>query len=196
MTLLLVVRHAPTAWNEARRIQGRSDRPLSPAGRAAAARWRPPSEPRVVRWYASPLGRAMETARLMGLDAEPEPRLIEMAWGRWEGERLPDLRARLGAEMAANEARGIDFRPPGGESPRDVMHRVVPLLAVLAVAREDAGAVTHKGVVRALYALATGWDMRAREPDRVDWDAAHLFRLAPGGAPSVARLNIVLEAAP
>jgi len=196
MTLLLVVRHAPTAWNEARRIQGRSDHPLSPAGRTAAARWRPPSEPRVVRWYASPLARAIETARLMGLDAEPEPRLIEMAWGRWEGERLPDLRARLGTEMAANEARGIDFRPPGGESPRDVMHRVVPLLAALAVAREDAGAVTHKGVVRALYALATGWDMRAREPDRVDWDAAHLFRLAPGGAPSVARLNIVLEAAP
>ncbi len=195
MTLLLLVRHAPTAWNEARRIQGRSDRPLSDAGRAAAAQWRLPPEPRVARWYASPLKRAMETARLLGLDAEPEPRLVEMAWGRWEGERLPDLRARLGAEMTANEARGIDFRPPGGESPRDVMHRLAPLLAALAAAGEDVGAVTHKGVVRALYALATGWDMCAREPDRVDWDAAQLFRLAPGGAPSVARLNINLVAA-
>lgn len=192
MTRLLILRHAATSWNEERRIQGRTDRPLSPTGRAAARRWRVPSDIAVSRWLASPLRRAAETARLMGLDAALEHRLIEMAWGQWEGERLPDLRTALGAAMAANEARGLDFRPPQGESPRDVQHRLATLLADLAGTGDTVGAVTHKGVVRALYSLAVGWDMRTREPDAVDWDAAHLFRLVADGAPAVERLNIPL----
>jgi probable phosphoglycerate mutase len=38
----------------------------------------------------------METARLLGLEPEPEPRLIEMDWGAWEGRSLAALRAELG----------------------------------------------------------------------------------------------------
>ena len=68
---------------------------------------------------------------LLGLDPRPEPRLVEMAWGEWEGRRLADLRAELGDAMIENEARGLDFRPPGGESPRDVQERLKPLLACL-----------------------------------------------------------------
>lgn len=192
MTRLLVVRHAETAWNQARRIQGRADPPLCEAGRAEAGRWRVPADIAVSRWVVSPLVRAVETAGLMGLDAATDARLAEMDWGQWEGRRLSELRAELGRAMAANEARGLDFRPPGGESPRDVQGRLMPLLADLAGADGTVGAVTHKGVIRALYALAVGWDMRAREPDRVDWDAAHLFALGPDGAPSVERLNIPL----
>jgi broad specificity phosphatase PhoE len=36
MTALLVIRHAPTDWNEAGLIQGRADRPLSHSGRVRA----------------------------------------------------------------------------------------------------------------------------------------------------------------
>ena len=39
-------------------------------------------------------------------------------------------------------------------------------------------AVTHRGVIRAIFAEATGWDMRGKPPARLEWDAAHLFTLA------------------
>ena len=92
--------------------------------------------------------------------------------------------------MAENEARGLDFRPPGGESPRDVQARLRPLLA-----RLDGRTifVTHKGVLRALYALATGWTMTGKPPQKLLDGRAHAFAVAPDGTPSVAELNIPLE---
>ena len=62
-------------------------------------------------------------------DATVEPALIETDWGHWEGRTLAELRQRHGGEMAALEARGLDFRPPGGESPRDVQARLASWLA-------------------------------------------------------------------
>jgi len=116
-----------------------------------------------------------------------------MRWGLWEGETLAGLRARLGAEMAAAEAAGVDLRPPGGESPREVQARIRPMLAEIAQRDRPTAAVTHKGVIRAVLALATGWDMRDKPPHRLDWSAAHLFRLDASGKPRIARLNVALE---
>ncbi|MFQ5785731.1 MAG: histidine phosphatase family protein [Alphaproteobacteria bacterium] len=193
MTRLALIRHAATAWSETGRIQGRTDVPLSPAGRAAAARWRPPPEIAGARWVTSPLARARETAALMGVaDCTIEPRLGEMSWGRWEGRRLAELRAELGREMAENEARGLDFRPDGGESPREVQARLAPWLAEVAARRDTVAGVTHKGVIRAVFARAAGWNMTGRPPVRLAWDRAHFFELAADGAPVVARLNLAL----
>ena len=193
MSRLLVIRHGVTAWNEAGRIQGRSDQPLSPAGRAAVASWALPAEAAGARWLSSPLIRARDTAAILhGDPVATEPRLVETDWGAWEGSTLAGLRAEPGAEMAANEARGLDFRPPGGESPRDVQDRLRPLLAELAETPESVVAVTHKGVLRALYALACGWDMRGRPPAKLQNACAQLFVLGPGGEPRVERLNLPL----
>ena len=195
MTRLALIRHAATAWNEDGRMQGRADIPLSVAGRAAAASWRLPPDWADADWFSSPLERARETARLMGLSpVGDDPRLTEMEWGDWEGRRLAELRAELGAAMAANEARGLDFRPDGGESPRDVQARIAPWLAEVAIRGRPVAAVTHKGVIRAVLALASGWDMTGKPPARLDWDCAHLFTLAGDGTAAVERLNIPLTA--
>ena len=42
-------------------------------------------------------------------------------------------------------------------------------------------AVTHKGVIRAVLALATGWNMLGKPAYRLDWSAAQLFHLDPAG---------------
>jgi broad specificity phosphatase PhoE len=189
MTSLLVIRHAATDWNEAGRIQGRTDRPLSDTGRQALRAARLPSEWRKAKCLSSPLVRTLETARLLGLDPEPDLRLIEMDWGEWEGRTLADLRAELAPAMTENEARGLDFRPPAGESPRDVQVRLRPFLGDL---RAPTIAVTHKGVLRALYALATGWTMQAKASDKLLPNRAHLFVIATDGTPSIAQLNIPL----
>lgn len=187
---LLVIRHAPTDWNERGLIQGRSDPPLSVNGRSRATRWRVPVDIEFQRAYASPLRRAGETAALLGLDAVPEPALIEMAWGEFEGRRLADIRSELGSKMEEAEARGLDFRLPGGESPRDVQERLFPFLASL---ERPSVAVTHKGVIRALYALATGWRMLGPPPDKLREGCGQLFSIARDGTPSPLRLNVALD---
>ena len=178
MIPLVLIRHARTAWNAEGRMQGHSDIPLSPEGRTQAASWRLPKELETYRWVTSPLARARQTAEMLGRGhCEVEPSLIEMDWGEWEGERLADLRRRLGAEMAALEAEGLDFRPPGGESPRQVQDRLGPWLEAIAAAGRPVAAVTHKGVIRALYALASGWDMCGKPPVKLRSDCLHRLQV-------------------
>jgi broad specificity phosphatase PhoE len=187
---ILLIRHGRTAWNEQGRMQGRADLPLSPAGRAEASRWRVPEAWAEARWLSSPLRRAAETAALLTEGPVAiEPRLIEMDWGAWEGFRLAELRKSAPKAMAANEARGLDFRPPGGETPREVRTRLESLLADLAAADDpgDVICVTHKGVIRAGLSLATGWDMTAKPPLRLTDDTTlalncNAGRFEPGGS--------------
>jgi probable phosphoglycerate mutase len=168
VTPVLLVRHGATAWNASGRIQGRADIDLSPGGRAQVAGWRLPAAWADARVLSSPLRRARETAALLtGRTPVIDHRLIEMDWGRFEGRRLADLRAEAPDAMAANEARGLDFRPPGGESPREVCARLQALFAELAADPQPVVAVCHKGVIRAALVLATGWDMQSKPPVRL-----------------------------
>jgi len=193
MVRIAVVRHAPTEWNAIGRVQGHSDIPLSPAGRLNASGWSLPPDLAGFREIASPLARTMETARLLlGRVPATDERLIEMSWGEWEGRTLPDLRAELGDLMVAWEAKGLDFQAPGGESPRDVQARLGPLLAEVAGTGRPTLAVTHRGVIRALYALATGWDMTGKAPDKLLDECVHIFILSASGAPRIDQLNLPL----
>ena len=193
MTLLAVVRHGPTEWNAIGRVQGRTDVPLNPEGVEEVRRWVLPPEVEGFSFVSSPLARTVETARILcGGDVRRDARLIEMDWAEWEGTTLTALRAELGDLMRAWEARGLDFRAPGGESPRDVQARIAPFLVEVARSGEATVAVTHKGVIRALYALATGWNMTGKPPHKLRDSCLHLFRLAVGGTPTPERLNIPL----
>lgn len=186
MTRLALLRHAETAWSAEGRIQGQSDMPLLSGVSSQLA-----DEFREMRVVTSPLKRCVQTAELLGArDAEREPRLAEMRWGAWEGRRLAELRAELGEAMRENEARGWDFRPEGGESPRELLARVRPWLAEVAARNEPTLAVTHRGVIRAIFARAVGWDLLGRPPARLDWTAVQLFVLAADGSPCVERLNV------
>lgn len=192
MTLLALLRHFPTAWNNSGKIQGHADVPLTEASRTALATLAVPRDFASFRVMCSPLKRARETAQALGLAATSHARWIEMNWGSYEGHSLTDLRARLGAEFAANEARGLDFTPPGGESPRMVCDRLAPLLQAIARNETDILAVTHRGVIRAIYAHASGWGMTGKAPHRLARDAIQVFRLDHDGRPAIDRLNIAL----
>lgn len=190
------LRHGPTAWNAEKRLQGHRDIPLSEEGRALVARYRLPPPFRAAPAFVSPLGRAHETAALARCGPQSaEPLLVEMDWGTWEGETLSDLRLRFGTEMESNEARGLDFRPDGGETPREVQVRVRAFLDRLRRMRpppENCLAVTHKGVIRAAIALAFDWNMLGRPPVRLDWSALHVVRLRPDGTLEPDAMNVSL----
>jgi probable phosphoglycerate mutase len=193
MSLLALLRHGPTAWNREGRMTGRADIPLTPEGRAQVTGYTLPDEVRDAVWHVSPLRRARETAALIGVaDPRIEERLSEMDFGEFEGKRLADLRADLGEEMAANEARGLDFQPPGGESPRMVQRRLEPFLRELGRGGGRHAAVSHKSVIRCIFALAYDWPMAGKEPLKLRWNCVHLFDLDSAGRPRPQRMNVPL----
>ncbi len=193
MIRLALLRHAPTGWNADRRIQGRADMPLSEAGRAAFTGLRLPAPYRQRAWLVSPLRRAQETAALLGIEAAVEPALTEMDWGAYEGRTLAELNTQYGEAFAVNEQRGLDFQPPGGESPRQVQERLRPWLQRLGAGTVDVGAITHKGVIRAILAQAYGWPMIGKPPVKVNWSCLHEFGITADGRPEPLAMNIPLE---
>lgn len=199
MTRIVVLRHAPTAWNRDKRLQGRTDVALDEDGIGVAARWRIDPAWAEYRILSSPLARARMTAAILFPDAEigVDRRLIEMDFGAWEGKRLADLRAdgpdESGVDAEQRESRGLDFKAPQGESPREVQARIRPLLARLAELGRPTVLMTHKAVGRALYALASGWTMIGKPPVKLRQNCAHLYVLGADGMPAVEQLNVSLD---
>jgi broad specificity phosphatase PhoE len=85
---VLLVRHAETEWSRSGRHTGRTDLPLTAAGRASAeAIAGRLGEQSFERVFVSPLRRARETCELCGLGAiaRPLPALMEWDYGDYEG---------------------------------------------------------------------------------------------------------------
>ena len=194
---LALLRHGPTEWNAAGRIQGHTDIGLSEAGLAKMAALRLPPTLCPQRIFASPMLRARQTAKALGL-ADPvlDARLMEQNWGEWEGLTRAEILQRHGADAfaRAGAARGDEFRPLGGESTGELHARVAGFLRDAAKDQGenegDAVAVAHLGVLRAAYTLATGWAMDAPMPPKLDVARILVLTLAPDGTPTIAALNL------
>lgn len=148
MTLISLVRHGQTDWNLAKRIQGSSDIPLNDTGRAQAeATGRALSVGRFDAVYASPLGRALDTARIIGRHlglGEPAllPAVAERRYGEAEG--------LTGAEIL--ERWPEDTPVPGRETRQEVVERALPALLELGERHtgESIVVVSHGGVIGSL----------------------------------------------
>lgn len=166
---LLLVRHGATAWNDEHRIIGRTDLPLSPAGREqarlVAARLAPEALDALL---TSPLQRATVTARAIaaacGLPYQVDDRLRETDLGAWEGLTLDEAAALHGADLAAWKV-DPQASPTSGEPPTQLLARVRSLLSDLCAHREGqtVALVGHGGVFQAL--LLAALDI----PYRNDW---------------------------
>ena len=120
------------------------------AERIAALR-RPP-----VAVYASPLERAMETARpiasRLGLRVMSERGLVECDYGSWTGEQLSELR-RL-REWRTVQQLPSAFRFPGGESFVEMQARVTATIDRLSENHRGQSfvAVSHADAIKAVVA--------------------------------------------
>lgn len=196
MTELLFLRHGATEWNREKRLQGRSDIPLLESEVERLRQQQLPARLADFNWISSPLIRAHQTAEALALTFEADQSVIEMNFGDWEGKTLSAIRQQDPEAVAENEDRGWDFRPEGGESPREVARRLQEFLKARSTHHHKLGLVTHKGVIRVAMALATGWDMLGKPSVKLDWSALHLFRLTSGGAIELLEANIPLEPRP
>jgi probable phosphoglycerate mutase len=188
---LALLRHGPTDWNAAGRIQGHTDIPLSDAGLARMAALRLPLA--ITRVYASPMLRTRQTAEALGLAAPIlDARLMEQNWGVWEGLTRDEILARHGADafIKAGSNQGEAFRPGGGESTGELHARVASFLKDVAEGDGDAVAVAHLGVLRAAYTLATGWDMATPMPAELDVSKILVLALNEDGLPKIEQLNM------
>jgi len=194
MTQLVLLRHGITDWNNARRMQGRRDIPINDEGRTMVATWRLPDDLAKAAVVASPLVRCVETAEILrannpGLGAlETDPRLMEKDWGEWEGRDLHEMEALVGPDI-----HSADHRPEGGESRRNMLGRISEFLDDMTRRDGPVVVVTHRGVIRTVYGIATGWDLNGETPEEMSRRRAQVFRALPGGGAVKIRLNLSLK---
>ncbi len=160
MNELILARHGATAWNEARRLQGASDPPLSQAGRAEArllgSRLAGSVSQGQIVW-TSDLRRARETARLALPEGRlrPDARLREYDFGVFDGstwEENESTHGNLFREWAADPEAAP---PPGGETLKEFRARVAGWLAEVRTGDRRGVVVAHGGVIGMIHALLT-----------------------------------------
>ena len=209
--VLLLISHGVTEWNREGRFQGRLDPSLSQTGvleaRLLAERLASDAALRPARLVTSPLERAAATARIIsdalhGIPApEPEPRLVEIGQGAWEGRTHSELKKTDAERYAAWLDDEVRDPPPGGEPIEAATARVGSALTDLAsIDGWPLAVVSHGGALRLAGHLLLGverslaWRMdqdnaglsvlSRRSPDdpwQVErWnDAAHLLGRVP-----------------
>lgn len=168
---LVVVRHGVTDWNREGRWQGRLDPPLSTDGlgeaQLVAARLAADMSLRPARIVSSTLIRAHQTAeaigRQVGLPVEPEPRLMEIGAGEWEGHTHDELQRIDGERYRAWRTAETEVRPPGGEPLEEAIGRIRELVDELSTAPGPwpVALVSHGGILRilanVLFELPGAW---------------------------------------
>lgn len=182
------IRHGETDWNAARRYQGQADIPLNDIGREQARRNGQALRALLpgiaeAKYFASPLGRTLETMRIvraqLGLDPDGftiDARLIELNYGHWEGQLLSDLPRTDPQGLAARASDPFHWRPEGGENYADLTQRLTSWLAELA---EPCVVVSHGGVSRALRGLLVE-AIRPEDISQLDVPQDRILRLSGG----------------
>jgi 2,3-bisphosphoglycerate-dependent phosphoglycerate mutase len=134
MPLLAIVRHGQSQWNLENKFTGEVDVDLSPLGREEARlAGKKLKEIIFNRCFTSVLKRAQETlAIILKESAHPDipiftsRALNERNYGDLQGLDKAETAEKYGAEQVAIWRRSYDVPPPGGESLKDTVERVVP----------------------------------------------------------------------
>ncbi|MCI2395167.1 histidine phosphatase family protein [Aliiroseovarius sediminis] len=160
---VFLLRHGETEWNKVHRVQGHKNSNLTELGRAQARQQakilstiRPTLGAHTL--WASPLGRAQETARLAfdGTAFSTDARLSEINCGAWEGTTHEDRVARDPDVVAGLQSEYDMYTSgPGGERTKELAARLSAFLSEL---NGPAIIVSHKVAIVVMRALLTGDD--------------------------------------
>lgn len=181
--MLILARHGRTSANAQRLLLGRMDLPLDEVGlHQAAAVGGALATLEPVRVIASPLGRAIETARAIAQacgvsDVETDERWIEVDYGDFDGEPLADVPGEVWQHWRSDSA----WTPPNGESLADVGVRVRAACEelVAAASQSDVVVVSHVSPIKAAVAWAVGTGDQAAW--RLFCDVASISRIRTTG---------------
>ena len=173
-TRIFLIRHGATVLTAEDRFAGATDVPLSDEGREQVRHLaRRLGGQAISAIYASPLGRTLETARILaephGIPVQARDGLREISHGRWEQMTRREVEAQFPHEAAAWEEDPYTFAPQGGESGLAVTARALPVLIEIVRAHPAANVlvVSHKATIRLLLSSLLGFDPR-RYRDNLD----------------------------
>lgn len=150
---IYILRHGLTDANENGVYIGKTDLPLSEAGREALEdKYEQLDYPKVQRVYSSPLERALQSAEILFPDRELVivDDLREMDFGVFEGLPADEL---VNLDSFKKWLKGgLDNPPPNGETLRSMMLRCYSALNLMILDMmkngiTEAGAVTHSGIL-------------------------------------------------
>jgi broad specificity phosphatase PhoE len=169
-----LVRHGPTEWSESGRHTGRTDVPLTDAGRTAATALAPFLAGRdFALVLASPASRAIETARLAGFArCEIDPDLREWDYGDVEGLTTAEIRAQSPGSAHWTVWSGP---VPNGETVDDVARRAERVVARAEGAAGNVLLFGHAHQLRILTAVAL--ELGARAAARLALDPASISEI-------------------
>jgi broad specificity phosphatase PhoE len=146
---VVLVRHTETEWSRDGRHTGRSDIPLTAAGRIAAGKLAERLQrERFELVLVSPSRRARETCELCGLGAAAQVReeLLEWDYGDYEGLTTPEIQAQRPGWLLWRDGC------PAGESVADVGKRADRVIAELGGIHGDVAVFSHGHTLRVLGA--------------------------------------------
>jgi probable phosphoglycerate mutase len=148
-----LIRHGETAWTLTGAHTGRTDLPLTDAGREnamAVGRWLAGRKFAMV--LTSPLARARETCRLAGYGdvAQLDPDLLEWNYGDYEGRTTADIRQQTPGWNLWRDG------PLHGETVEQVGARAEAVLARVAAADGPVALFAHGHLLRILTARWLG----------------------------------------
>ncbi|MEJ2315502.1 MAG: histidine phosphatase family protein [Gammaproteobacteria bacterium] len=156
---IFLARHGETVWNHEHRLQGRRNSPLTQRGREQAFQLAERLEKkRIGAIYTSPLGRAVETAEIVGQHLGLEPLLSanlgEIDLGPWEGMTRSETRRSDPDQNRNFWHRPEAFSLPGAETFQQLQNRVVMELERLFSMRDNASVLVISHWIAMKTALA------------------------------------------
>ncbi|EJL43254.1 histidine phosphatase family protein [Brevibacillus agri] len=174
-TIMYLVRHGETQWNQIRRIQGHSDIALNELGmrqaELVAGRFR---REKIHAVYSSDLSRARETAAKIAenfsISVGTHPTLRERCYGQWEGLTYEEIRARF---------ENQDEASCGIETFEDMQRRAVAALTELAAKHQNEAivVVSHGGLINSFLHYVTAGE-QGTGITRIDNTGISVFRYA------------------
>jgi len=157
-TTIFLIRHGETDWNVQKRIQGQlGDSKLTDNGKEQANALK--DELASIRFdavYSSPLGRALETARiaLPGADIRIDESLTERFFGKLEGMTRKEVKEKYPELQKAKEETGSTPYFEGSERLEDIGKRGMGFLEE--VVNKNPGKTiavfSHGGIMEAIMA--------------------------------------------
>lgn len=176
---LWLIRHGETDFNRERRCQGTSDLDLNETGvKQASAIARYMANISLTAVHSSPLKRAFQTAAAFaepaGIEIKPEPGLMELDQGVFEGCKMEEMTRSHPDVIKDWIANPAETLLPGGESMRQLEKRAWE--AILRISKSyprDAtiAAVSHNLAISTILCKVLSMDL----------NLFRKFRLSPAG---------------
>ncbi|NPA39010.1 MAG: histidine phosphatase family protein [Thermodesulfobacteria bacterium] len=184
MKSLILIRHGKPACGSSI-FYGRTDVELSPEGKEQSEKLVDILSKRSFKKvFSSPLRRCLYPAKLLsekaGIPLEIREEIMELDFGKWSGKSWEELSKK---EEFSKFYTDENFRPPDGESLREMKERIKSFINYFLKNEEDGEFVcfTHSGVIRNFFILLFNLPINHYFTPKIDYLHLCQFDFYPDG---------------